>query len=88
MLLSNEKLKSLLKKPQDERLEISDRVGLIVRVSKVGTLTFQYRYCFNCKPKRLSFGQYPIITLPQCRDKIAEIKQFLDEGTRLTHFNP
>lgn len=80
MSLSNAKFKSLLNKPQEQRFEISDRDGLSVRVSKIGTLTFQYRYRFNRKPKRLSFGQYPRITLSQWRDKIAEIKQFLVEG--------
>ncbi|WP_068547566.1 tyrosine-type recombinase/integrase [Thalassotalea crassostreae] len=80
MSLSNAKLKSLLNKPQEKRFELSDRDGLSVRVSITGTLTFQYRFRFKGKAKRLSLGQYPGVTLSQCRQKIPEIKQYLQEG--------
>ena len=73
MSLSNAKLKSLLNKPQEKRFELSDRDGLSVRVSITGTLTFQYRFRFKGKVKCLSLGQYPGVTLSQCRRKIPEI---------------
>lgn len=80
MTLSNSKLKHILNKPQSKRFDLTDRDGLAARVSEHGRITFQYRYRFNKKLKRLALGRFPDLTLAQARNKVPELRQLLKEG--------
>lgn len=80
MSISNSKLKLILNKPQSKRFDLTDRDGLAARVSEHGRITFQYRYRFNKKLKRLALGRFPDLTLAQARNKVPELRQLLKEG--------
>ena len=80
MTLSHSKLKALLNGQQATRLELSERDGLSVRISEYGRIVFQYRHRFLTKPKRMTIGRFPDITLTQARDKIPELRLYLAIG--------
>jgi integrase len=80
MALSDHKIKSYFNKQQTNRFDVSDRDGLSIRVSEAGTVTFQYRYRYHGKPKRLSLGRYNDLSLKEAREKIPELRQWLKEG--------
>lgn len=80
MSLSHSKRLSYLNQKQSKRFEISDRDGLSVRVSGSGRITFQYRYRFKGKPVRLSLVRFPDLTLSDARNKIPELRSFLNDG--------
>jgi len=58
----------------------TDRDGLSVRVSGKGKLTFQMRYRYDGKPKRLDLGSYPRTTLKQARDENERLRGRLEQG--------
>ncbi|MEO9945416.1 integrase arm-type DNA-binding domain-containing protein [Paraglaciecola sp.] len=80
MALTDTKLRKYLSKSQENELVISDRDGLSVRVSKNGTITWQYRYRFNNKAARLKLGRYPDLSIEDARNKIPELRNWLTEG--------
>ena len=80
MTLSHSKFKALLNGQQATRLELSERDGLSVRISEYGRIVFQYRHRFLTKPKRMTIGRFPDITLTQARDKIPELRLYLANG--------
>lgn len=58
----------------------TDRDGLSVRVSAKGKLTFQIRYRYQGKQKRLDLGSYPGMTLKQARDENIRLRAKLEQG--------
>ena len=80
MALTDTKLRKYLSKSQGNEIVISDRDGLRVRVSKNGTITWQYRYRFNNKGARLKLGRYPDLSIEQARYKVPELFGCLSEG--------
>lgn len=63
-----------------KRYEIADGLGLSVRVSPTGKISFQYRYRFNGKPCRLELGTYPLTSLAEARNRHNAARKLLDEG--------
>ena len=55
-MLTDKRLKAL--KPRGIIYEVADRDGLSVRVSRLGVITFQYRYRINGQPESLKLGRY------------------------------
>ncbi|MBW0059752.1 tyrosine-type recombinase/integrase [Escherichia coli] len=80
MALSDTKLRSIYGKIYNGPAEISDSGGLSVRVSPKGIITFQYRYRYNGKPKRMKLGNYGIMTLKEARLAVIECKAMLANG--------
>jgi len=70
MALTDTKLRKYLSKSQENEIVISDRDVLIVRVSKNGTITWQYRYRFNNKGALLKLERYPDLSIEHARNKI------------------
>jgi integrase len=69
-------------KPEARRYEVHDLhcPGLSVRVSQDGRKTFNVKFRYGVKQKRLALGIYPRLTLAKARDKaIAALRQ-LDDG--------
>jgi hypothetical protein len=64
------------------RYEVWDeaRKGFGVRVTPRGVKSFIWVYHFQGKPRRLTFGTYPALTLASAGLKLAEAKQLLDRG--------
>lgn len=56
-------------KPKSTRYEIADGEGLFLRVMPTGGKSWQLRYVFDDKQKRMSLGKYPGLSLKDARDK-------------------
>lgn len=69
-------------KPQDQRYEVweDNGKGFGLRVSPTGRKTFIYMYRFEGKPRRMTLGQYPKLTLAQAHAKHAEARYKLERG--------
>ncbi|QPT33522.1 tyrosine-type recombinase/integrase [Proteus penneri] len=80
MALSDTKLRNLHNKPYSGSSELTDGDGLSVRISKNGTIAFQYRYRWNSKPTRLTIGKYPTTSLKDARIIISEMKELYTKG--------
>ena len=80
MPLSDTKLRSITGKPYSGKPEIQDRDGLGVRISKQGTITWQYRFRWQRKPARLTIGRYPDISLKDARELIPTIRGLVSQG--------
>lgn len=76
--LSNAAIKRL--KAGSKPRKYSDEGGLYIEVSPTGGKYWRMKYRFQGKEKRLSFGEYPEITLSLAREKRREAKAILNEG--------
>lgn len=65
MPLSEARLKRL--KPKAKPFEVTDALGLGVRVNPRGRITFQYRFRLDGHAYRLDLGHYPVMSLSQAR---------------------
>ncbi len=79
-MLTDTKLRHL--KPQDKPYKVTDRDGLYVVVSKVGTISFRYNYQFCGRQETVTFGQFgPAgISLAEARQKLIEAKRIIAQG--------
>lgn len=78
MGLSDVRLRKM--KPKEKRFEVSDGKGLSLLVLPSGTKSWILRYQFNGKPKRLTLGQYPVLSLAVARQKIEESRNNIQNG--------
>ncbi len=64
-------------KPQSKTKSYPDGHGLVLLCNPQGSLGWRYRYRFGGKPKMLSFGTYPEVSLKKAREKLAlvDLKQ-------------
>jgi len=69
-------------KPKIYRYEVMDGHGLFVRVSHTGNKTWVFRYRFGdaLKPRRMTLGTYPRMTLASARELHARAMQDLQKG--------
>lgn len=68
--------------PHGKRYEVLDGNGLFVRVSHTGHKSWIFRYRFGTeqKPRRMTLGNYPMMTLAQARERHALAMQKLAQG--------
>jgi integrase len=68
--------------PRAVRYEVWDdaRKGFGVRITPRGVKSFVWVYHFDGRPRRLTLGTYPRLTLATAGVKFAEAKRLLDEG--------
>ena len=68
-------------KPKKARYEVWDPAapGLGVRVTPKGVKSFVYLYRYDSKPRRMTLGRYPKLSLAQARVKYATAKAVLVE---------
>lgn len=75
MALTDVKIKTA--KPQEKDYKLSDDGGLYLLVTKAGGKLWRLKYRRDGKEKKLSFGNYPAISLLEARQKRDEAKKLL-----------
>lgn len=80
MALTASQIKSYHGKPQDKKIEKSDRDSLSIVVSKNGKVSFYFRFRYNNRQQRMCLGQYPIVLLSDAREKVLELKKLSITG--------
>ncbi len=53
--------------------------GLVIRVSRVGTKTWNFVYQYHGSRVRMSFGSYPIISVAEAHERAIEYGRYLQE---------
>ncbi|MFV0547724.1 MAG: tyrosine-type recombinase/integrase [Limnobaculum xujianqingii] len=64
-------------KPQDKAYTLNDGQGLSLLVEPNGSKGWRFRYRFAGKPKMISFGTYPEVSLSAARQKKAEARELV-----------
>jgi len=67
-------------KPSDKQYSMNDGRGLSILVQPNGSKWWRFRYRFHAKPKMLSFGVYPDVSLKDARDKCDEARKLVASG--------
>jgi len=67
-------------KPKVKRYEVLDVNGLVLRILPTGSKVWTYRYVIDSKPKRMTLGRYPSLSLAQAREKHALALQEVEKG--------
>ena len=78
MALTDFQIKNL--KYTGKPMKVADGGGLYLYLSASGKKLWRLGYYFERKPKVLSFGEYPVVTLQKAREKRQEAKQLLADG--------
>ena len=66
--------------PKKRRYEVLDGKGLCIRVMPSGTKSWIFRYLFDGRPRRMTLGGYPGMTLAVAREKHALAMQHVQRG--------
>lgn len=67
-------------KPQEKPYTLSDGGGLSILIEPNGSKGWRFRYRFDGKPKMLSLGTYPTVSLTEARQKRDEAKKLVVSG--------
>jgi len=67
-------------KPQDKAYAIPDGGGLFLFISPNGSKNWHFRFSFNNKQQRISFGSYPIIDLKTARTLRHDAQTLIAKG--------
>ncbi len=67
-------------RPADKLIKLFDGGGLHLAVLPSGVKVWRIAYRLNGKPKTISLGPYPDVTLAQARSKLADVKAVLRDG--------
>lgn len=80
MALSDTWLKANNGKERAALEERGDREGLGVRITPRGKITFQLRYRYDGKPRRLDLGSYPLMSLKEARAEAQRLRARHEQG--------
>jgi integrase len=67
-------------KPEDKPYTLGDGQGLSLLIEPNGSKSWRFRYRYACKPKMISLGIYPTITLADARSRRDEARKQVAEG--------
>ncbi len=67
-------------KPDAKAYTLSDGAGLSMLIEPNGSKSWRFRYRFAGKPKMISLGVYPTVSLAQARNRRDEARKLLSEG--------
>ena len=67
-------------KPREKSYTLNDGNGLSLLIESNGSKGWRFRYRFDGKPKMLSLGTYPTISLTDARQKRDEAKKLVVAG--------
>jgi len=79
MSLSDVKVRNA--KPRTKPYKIADGEGLFLLVTPSGSKYWRLKYFFQGKEKLLALGVYPEITLADARERRAQARKLLAQGT-------
>ncbi|MEQ9842946.1 Arm DNA-binding domain-containing protein [Pectobacterium brasiliense] len=75
-------------KPEENPYTLGDGLGLSLLIEPTGSKSWRFRYRFGGKPKMISFGAYPLVSLAGARKKRDEArKQVLIQASIVKHKN-
>jgi integrase len=77
-MLNDTQLKAL--KPKEKVYNVTDSLGLSIQVESTGSKLWRFRYQFENKPKLISLGKYPDISLLQARERRDENRKLVANG--------
>lgn len=80
MPINESKLNNYHGRKRDRTIELPDRDGLVASVGRSGKISWVFRYRFDNKQKRLTFGYYPAISLKEAREKTVSYVRMMSEG--------
>lgn len=60
-------------KPKDKHYEVTDKNGLVIRISPNGRMTWRINKSVNCKRITRQLGDYPAISLAAARDALDQL---------------
>lgn len=64
-------------KPRERDYKMADAKGLFLLVTKTGGKLWRWKYRYKGQEKKMSFGQYPEVTLAEVRDRHAKERRLL-----------
>ncbi|WP_145524805.1 tyrosine-type recombinase/integrase [Yersinia rohdei] len=67
-------------KPEAKPYSVTDGFGLSLIVEPNGSKAWRFRYRFAGKPKMISLGTYPLVTLAEAREKRDEMRKLVAAG--------
>lgn len=67
-------------KPEAKAYTLGDGQGLSLLIEPNGSKSWRFRYRYGGKPKMISLGVYPIVTLAAARTKRDEARKIVAEG--------
>ncbi|MDD5158111.1 integrase arm-type DNA-binding domain-containing protein [Sulfurimonas sp.] len=67
-------------KPKDKLYTVNDGAGLSLEITPQGSKRWRFRYRFNNKPMRKSFGVYPDVSLARAREKRDAARTAIADG--------
>lgn len=67
-------------KPEDKPYTLGDGQGLSLLIEPNGSKSWRFRYRYAGKPKMISLGVYPTITLADARSRRDEARKQVAEG--------
>jgi integrase len=89
MKLTDRQIKNL--KPKSERYEVWEGRGFGIRVFPSGIKSWVYMYRFDCKAKRITFGNYPQMSVAEAHaafgKALTDLEKGIDPGATLVNLN-
>ena len=76
--ITDARMRSL--RPRKSRYEVWDGRGFGVRIAPSGRKSFVFMYRFNGKPRRMTLGTYPALSLADANRAHAKANALLDQG--------
>jgi Arm DNA-binding domain len=67
-------------KPMAKKYKMADGGGLCLLVAPSGAKLWVWRYRFDGSEKNMHFGEYPLVTLKDCRELHFAAKKLLSTG--------
>lgn len=89
MKLTDKQIKNL--KPKKERYEIWEGNGFGIRVAPTGKKSWVYIYRYNSKPRRLTLGHYPKLSVAEAHaahgKALIDLENGIDPATKMVQTN-
>ncbi len=79
-MITDKHLKSWVSNPPEKKVEQSIGNGVAVRASTTGVVSFYFRFKENGKDKRITLGNYPVLTLKTAREEGIRLSLVYQQG--------